>query len=220
MVSAVDFFCGTYFFIQNNRKNTVFLIVKIPMLYYKKNSEICKTNHKNLTMNTEFNANGEKQAFSASSTTLPTDFIQNLVDNYRNNQLSFINENLGKEDAHSIWFDLPSLKKFIAEIEHEAQRVDPSATDKDLGIRLYYGAYPDSPAAPTPEDYAKRHTLVMIPTKKMDDGSGALLDFDFNPFDSASKVNSLAATASISKNSLGQNHGSLIPPNNSIVESF
>lgn len=137
---------------------------------------------------------------------LPTEYIQNLVNNYRENQLACINTNLNMDDAHSIWFNLATLKSFIAEIEAQAADVDPNVSDADLGIRFYYGAYPEFPEQPIPEDYAKRHTLVLVPTKK-EDG----LNYDFNPF---AEPSSLAVTA------LAQNHGSLVPPNPSIVESY
>lgn len=149
---------------------------------------------------------------------LPTEFIQDLVNQYRNNQLNYINENLGVVDAHSIWFDLGIVRNFIAEIEAEAHRVDPHCDIHDLGIRLYYGAYSETPVEPIPDNYAKRHTIVMIPTKKKDDGSGTKLDYDFNPFED--KNSELPTALALTPGALGQNHGSLIPPNNSIVESY
>lgn len=140
--------------------------------------------------------------------TLPVDFIQNLVDNYRNNQLECINQNMMMDDAHSIWFDLSTLKSFITEIETQAQIVDPNVQNDDLGIRFYYAAYPGTPVLPIPSDYAKRHTLVMIPTKKDQD-----LNYDFNPFEGKA----LAVTSELA---LAQNHGTLVPPSTSVVESY
>jgi len=141
---------------------------------------------------------------------LPTTLIQSLVDNYHNNQLSFINENLSVEDAHSIWFDLPTLKSFIEDIEEQAAIIDPNVTDADLGIRFYYAAYPEFPEEPVPSDYALRHTLVMIPTKK-EDG----LNYDFNPCEEEGE--SLAIRPVMA---LAQNHGSLVPPDTSTVETY
>lgn len=141
--------------------------------------------------------------------TLPVDFIQNLVDNYRNNQLNCINQSIKIDDAHSVWFDLPALKNFIAEIEAQAQIVNPAVQSNDLGIRFYYAAYPENPAQPIPSNYAKRHTLVMIPTKK-EEG----LHYDFNPFKEEGKALGVTGIA------LAENHGTLIPPNTSIVESY
>lgn len=141
--------------------------------------------------------------------TLPVDFIQDLVDNYRNNQLNCINQSIKIDDAHSVWFDLPALKSFIAEIEAQAQIVDPNVQSNDLGIRFYYAAYPENPAQPISSNYAKRHTLVMIPTKE-EEG----LHYDFNPFQEEGKALSVTGIA------LAENHGTLIPPNSSIVESY
>lgn len=143
---------------------------------------------------------------------IPTQLIQNLVDNYRSNQLEYINQNLGKGDAHSIWFDLPTLKSFIAEIESQALSIDANVQETDLGIRFYYAAYPDVPEPTVPTDYAKRHTLVMIPTKKESD-----LNYDFNPL--AETDNALAVAGSII-NALAMNHGTLVPPSTSTVESY
>lgn len=141
--------------------------------------------------------------------TLAVDLIQDLVDNYRNNQLNCINQNIKIDDAHSVWFDLPALKNFIAEIEAQAQIVDPNVQSNDLGIRFYYAAYPENPAQPIPSNYAKRHTLVMIPTKQ-EEG----LHYDFNPFQEEGKALSVTGIA------LAENHGDLIPPGASIVESY
>lgn len=141
--------------------------------------------------------------------TLAVDLIQDLVDNYRNNQLNCINQNIKIDDAHSVWFDLPALKSFIAEIEAQAQIVDPNVQGNDLGIRFYYAAYPEDPAQPIPSNYAKRHTLVMIPTKEKEG-----LHYDFNPFQEEGKALSVTGIA------LAENHGDLIPPGASIVESY
>lgn len=144
---------------------------------------------------------------------IPTEVIQSQVDNYRNNQLMAINECMGIDDANAIWFDMVTLKKFIADIEKEAYEVDPEVRTEDLGIRFYYAAYPEEPQEPIPADYARRHTLIMVPTKKKDD-----LNYDFNPYEDSSHA--LAVTLEVSGRAVAQNHGALIPPGNSIVESY
>lgn len=164
---------------------------------------------------------------------MTTSLIQELVNNYRNNHMLAINSKLGITDAHSIWFDLPKLKKFIADIESEAQKVDPDTTENDLGIRFYYAAYPKlenwdiMDSHPVPTEYAEKHTLIMVPTLKSESGEGELLDFDFNPF---SQINGqMSAMAFKSSNadddpeddeSLAQNHGQLIPPATPIVQMY
>lgn len=162
-------------------------------------------------MTNDFNEAGNNTN-SSNPNTLPIDLIQNLIDNYRNNQLDCINQNMAMDDAHSIWFDLPTLKSFIAEMETQSEIIDPTVPNTDLGIRFYYAAYPQVPQLPIPSNYAKRHTLVMIPTKKKDN-----LDYDFNPFEDTNKV--LAVTGLIT-DALAMNHGTLVPPKTSIVESY
>ncbi|MFS4432110.1 hypothetical protein [Chryseobacterium sp. S90] len=156
--------------------------------------------------------------------TMSNSLIQALIDNYRQNHLSAINTALGIQDAHSIWFDLPKLKNFIAKIEEEAAKVNPATSDEDLGIRFYYATYPKQEnwsimdSHPVPVEYAGKHTLVMIPTVKKASETGELVDFDFNPFHTV-EGKSLALNAHKAKDKgedpdtgLGENSGTLIPP--------
>lgn len=168
---------------------------------------------KTIIMKSNLNENGRKPE-SSNPSTISTAFIQSLVDNYRNNQLAIINDNFGFPDAHSVWFNLPILKKFISDIEEEAQKIDPAVTDEDLGIRFYYAAYPEEPREGVPEDYAKRHTLIMIPTKKQED-----LNYDFNPY-TEEHEKAMAITVGRASMALAQNHGCLTPPDTSIVETY
>jgi len=109
--------------------------------------------------------------------------------------------------------DVLAFQQKIADIEKEAYEVDPEVRTEDLGIRFYYAAYPEDPQEPIPADYAKRHTLIMVPTKKKDD-----LNYDFNPYEDSSHA--LAVTLEVSGRAVAQNHGALIPPGTSIVESY
>ncbi|ASW74843.1 hypothetical protein IQ37_17400 [Chryseobacterium piperi] len=158
-------------------------------------------------------------------------FIKELINNYRNNQLQTINKNLEMDDAHSIWFDLPKLKKFIADMEAEAKKNNPSVTEKDMGIRFYYAAYPKAENwdmmknHPIPKEYAEKHTLVMVPTLKKEDGNGKLLDFDFNVLTCNGKplavaLKSTSAIPPVEDGGLAQNHGNLIPPDGTVSESY
>ncbi|MCW1964704.1 hypothetical protein [Chryseobacterium viscerum] len=158
--------------------------------------------------------------------------IQALIDNYRQNHLNAINTSLGIEDAHSIWFDLPKLKNFIATIEAEAAKVNPATSTEDLGIRFYYATYPKAEnwsimdSHPVPVAYAEKHTLVMIPTVKKASETGELVDFDFNPFQSTDgkslALNTLKAkgTGEDPDTGLGENNGILVPPKSPLGESF
>ncbi|WP_137905315.1 hypothetical protein [Chryseobacterium sp. 2VB] len=173
-------------------------------------------------MNTESNNPLEPGIMSNS-------LIQALIDNYRQNHLNAINTALGIQDAHSIWFDLPKLKSFIAKIEEEATKVNPAASSEDLGIRFYYATYPKQEnwsimdSHPVPTEYAGRHTLVMIPTLKKANETGELIDYDFNPFQSAegkSLVLANKGTEEDDDTGLGENNGILVPPKAPLGESF
>lgn len=164
--------------------------------------------------------------------TMSNGLIQALIDNYRQNHLNAINTNLGIDDAHSIWFDLPKLKSFIAKIEEEAAKVDPSASEEDLGIRFYYATYPKQEnwsimdSHPVPAEYAGKHTLVLIPTLKKTDETGELIDYDFNPFQNtdskplALNTHSAKGIEQDDDTGLGENNGILVPPKTPLGESF
>jgi hypothetical protein len=181
-------------------------------------------------------SNSENNDLPVAPNTMLTPFIQGLIDNYRVRQLSVINDAMNIDDAHSIWFDLPTLKKFIADIEAETQKVDTAITESNLGVRFHYAAYPriedwDQMAdQPIVQEYAGKHTLVMIPTLKIADENGEMLNYDFNPMDSSTysitqeKGNEnkqvMAMGVQSPKSILCQNHGALIPPDLSVVEQF
>lgn len=168
--------------------------------------------------------------------TLDTKLIRNMVSNYRNNQLRAINSNVDSiNDAHSISFDLVTLKKFIYHIENESKKVKKTITDEQLGVRMYYAAYPDNSTWNIYNDlrnvdtnYEHLHTLVLIPTIE---SNGKKIDF--NPLDAATFENGLprqlnrtnfkaaqAARGSVYGLTGSLNHGSLIPPATINVESF
>lgn len=170
-------------------------------------------------MNIDLNAQTETENPSEQPSTLPVEYIQNLVDNYRNNQLSVINDTMNMIDSHSIQFDLPTLKKFISDIENLAETENPEITDADLGIRFYYAAYPETPESSVPEDYALRHTLVLIPTinKEIE---GEIFNCDFNPLENDEENKKTALMPTRALNALAQNHGSLAPPSSYCVESY
>lgn len=163
---------------------------------------------------------------SPDSEGMSNDLIKALIDNYRQNQMNAINETLGITDANSIWFDLPKLKNFINQIEHEATKINPECTLEDLGIRFYYAAYPKienwdiMESHPVPQEYSERHTLIMIPTLKKENEDGEIINFDFNSLQNK-KLGNLALNARGSKptqdnESLGENQGTLSPPASSI----
>jgi hypothetical protein len=167
---------------------------------------------------------------------MSTNLIKNLIDNYRQNHLSTINNNLGIEDAHSIWFDLPKLKKFITMIEEEALKTNPEIKEEDLGIRFYYASYPKienwsiMDSHPVPREYAEKHTLVMVPTIKKENETGDLFNCDFNSLQAngekvalalnARRENPLPDGGASDDTGLAENNGQLTPPKNSFGESY
>jgi hypothetical protein len=126
--------------------------------------------------------------------TLTTEMVKSMVTQYGDAQLQSIQSaavNAVHEDAKSIWFDLETLKAFLYQIEHNALTKDTKIKNENLGVRIYYAAYPDNvkmrAMASSQTDpnfsynpaYEKHHTLVMIPT--ISDGEGE--NYDFNPLD-------------------------------------
>ncbi len=184
--------------------------------------------------------------------TLDADLIHTMVQGYRTHQLDYIQSKFGSiapTDAYSIWFDLETLKKYLYHIEKNAKRVDATITDKKLGVRFYYAAYPDSTTIEKDRfrdlDFMKSdakykkynglHTLVMIPTIT---GAGGK-ELDFNPLDadtftkgfyqdSKYALNSTstlpddtaALTGTPSRSMGGKNHGTLAPPENIVGLGF
>jgi hypothetical protein len=159
--------------------------------------------------------------------TIASELVQNLINNYRSNQMQVVNKELGITDAHAIWFDLPKLKKFIACIESEAQKVKPEVSEEDLGIRFYYAAYPKAEdwaimeSHPVEKEYAERHTLVMVPTLKKEGETGEMLNYDFTPFEGKSAL-AMAGKKSqpLQPETIAENHGTLSPPHNTNSELF
>lgn len=137
--------------------------------------------------------------------TLTTSLVRDMINQYRNNQYVAINNSRDslQPDAHSIWFDLDTIKKFIYHIERNVAK-NSTVTDNKLGLRIYYAAYPKLSEFTKPynkdiafmatdslkKQYATRHTLIMIPTIFNKDLNG---DVDFNPLD-ATTYNGFVST--------------------------
>lgn len=170
---------------------------------------------------------GTLEAVSGTNT-IASELVQKLISNYRDNQMQAVNKELGITDSHSIWFDLPKLKKFIACIESEAAKANPEVSEADLGIRFYYAAYPKAEdwaimeSHPVEREYAERHTLVMIPTLKKADETGEMLNYDFCPSNEGSALAMAAkkGPGGSDGDTLAENHGTLSPPHDTKVEQF
>lgn len=170
---------------------------------------------------------------------LDVNLIKTMVNNYKSNQLRFVEDGLKKPDTQSIWFDLETLKSFVAQIEKNTKANDSTINTNQLGIRMYYASYPakeDMVAfedlRETPQEYEKMQTLIMIPTIKIEKSN-----VDYNPLDaqtystgiknieqnglsnSSGTTETRMALTSIEKTA-AQNHGSLCPPDPIIGQGF
>ncbi len=136
-----------------------------------------------------------------------------------------IPDNANKMDARSIVFPIEKLKKLIWEIENNVRTI-PEA--QELGIRLYYGKYPDIAAVKDdpdnvlyndlcdlPDSFSFHHTLFMVPTYRGSNG----MDIDFDPWQAAA-TGSLSPLDPDGDETPGNqapmtaqiNHGNISPP--------
>lgn len=160
-----------------------------------------------------------------------------LAKNYKNNQLQAINNaHPGLNDARSVWFELETLKRFIFEIESQTCGKCDNDPSKMLGVRIYYGAYPDSAAwgsaewsaalEGVPVTNAGKHTVMLVPTYH-DNTTNAEIDFDpnyittgcnFSHIDNfyakmaTNPPSSITLAILSTLNGTAQNHGEMIPP--------
>ena len=160
--------------------------------------------------------------------TLDTQLIQNMMDNYRGNQLQTINSNLEMNDAQSVSFDIETLKKFLYHIENETKKNNNAITNNQLGVRMHYAAYPNDEVMRRNKElngvnpkFQKHHTIVMIPTIEV---KGVMVDF--NPLDVNTYTNGLLINQPSTKTTIQKaastvygltaalNHGTLSPPSN------
>ncbi|WP_052823407.1 hypothetical protein [Neotamlana sedimentorum] len=92
-----------------------------------------------------------------------------LEEEFKTTRAKFLNEHLGFEDSREFLFSLDSLKQYIAFFEREAKKQGYT----DLGIRIYYGAYPESKNYPDPG----RATVFLVPTGNKVKSQGSALPF-------------------------------------------
>jgi len=176
---------------------------------------------------------------------LEISLVHKMVGGYKNKQLDCINSNLKKndgskmDDAHSIWFDLETIKAFLCHTEMNA--VKNAVAKEDLGLRIYYSRYPEkmqwgsySDLSGVDGNYEERHTLLMIPTMLRKG-----VNVDFNPLDidtyttslndieAYQNVNSTTRMPVFGGNSArrgggtgAQNHGSIFPPESTNGHGF
>jgi len=129
------------------------------------------------------------------------------------------------KDARSIVFPIEQLKKMIWEIESNTRNLN---SNHELGIRMYYGKYPDITAIQKdakhplhhdyenlPAEFSHHHTLFLVPVFKDDQG----VDHDFDPWQAAVTGTLQALDVSSDNNAphassmtAQMNHGNICPP--------
>ena len=109
--------------------------------------------------------------------------VSQMITNYKNNQWMLINGGMGISDARAACFDLDSLENYICNLKSLAAE-SGSTSLTDLGVRFYYAAYSNPAGAGITPSYARKHTLVMIPTYK--NAMGNNVDFDPGLIDAGS----------------------------------
>ncbi|GGD11477.1 hypothetical protein [Hyunsoonleella pacifica] len=88
--------------------------------------------------------------------TISYKYAKTLEEEFVNTRYKAIKKVLNVDDTREFWFDLEELKKYIAYVEYEADRLGY----ENLGIRIYNGAYPDDKKFPDPG----LSTVFLVPT--------------------------------------------------------
>lgn len=131
------------------------------------------------------NGNDPAATYRAAAPSMPYNMVAQMIGNYRNNQLSVINNTLGISDAYAACFDLDSIENYIDHLRAQVQASGCSSLSK-LGIRFYYAAYSNPAQAGMPYAYSRKHTLIMIPAYKSN--AGYYVDFDPMRIDNVSCI--------------------------------
>ncbi|MCB4808261.1 hypothetical protein LG651_08355 [Tamlana sp. 62-3] len=95
-----------------------------------------------------------------------------LEEEFKKTRAEVLNKHLGFVDAREFLFSLDSLKQYIAFFEREAKKQGYT----DLGIRIYFGAYPESKNYPDPG----RATVFLMPTGNKVKSQGSAVPFTFS----------------------------------------
>lgn len=105
---------------------------------------------------------------------LPLETAMALAKNYQG-RMERIYEDEGLKDAYGVWFGLEELENFIWIIRHYTEKAnkhsDLNISPKDLGVRIYYGKYPNrqimertTAFMEVDPSYADKHMVFMVPT--------------------------------------------------------
>ncbi len=81
-----------------------------------------------------------------------------LEEEFKRTRSRVIDASLGYQDTREFWFSLDTLKDYIHYVEHRAKKQKLT----DLGIRIYFAAYPNDGESHDP-GYS---TVVLVPTSR------------------------------------------------------
>jgi hypothetical protein len=101
-----------------------------------------------------------------------------IANSYKTDKSKSTIEGTGQQDANSIWFSLETLKQYIWKMETELAKNKCNIDSLNLGIRIYYGKYPDVETMRKlgfKPEYALHHTAFIVGTYK---GKKNHIDFD------------------------------------------
>lgn len=90
--------------------------------------------------------------------TITPEQANTLQEYYIATRYNILKDTLKIEDTRDFWFSIDTLKKYIAYVEREAKEKGLS----NLGVRVYYGAYPKNSNYPNP-GYS---TVFIVPTAR------------------------------------------------------
>ncbi len=154
---------------------------------------------------------------------MPYSLVSEMINNYRTKQQVAVEQVLGFSDANTCWFELAKIKDFICHLETLVAQSNCTSIG-NLGLRFYYGAHGNNPAAyGMPGSYAGLHNLIIIPTYQ--NNQGVNVDFDPSKIDAATctpmrlnkigageTMNNLLFSNTPTSNVFAMNHGQLGPP--------
>lgn len=89
-------------------------------------------------------------------TTISIEEANTLEEEFKSTRARILNDTLGFEDTRDFWFSLDTLKRYIKYVEQQGKKMGK----ENLGIRIYFAAYPENSSYPTP-GYS---TVFLVPT--------------------------------------------------------
>jgi hypothetical protein len=120
---------------------------------------------------------------SASFPSISPYLAKSMFTDYKNLNQPLLQIDDGSPDANRIWFSLEALKSFIWQVEQEVCK-HRCTTPLKMGVRIYYARYPQTmqhvDLTGLPSNYAKHHTLFMVPTYQ--DATNENIQWDFDPW--------------------------------------